>query len=158
MELAHVDIDEGLFSEMKAAQEDGVSSVDVSSEMEVSIEQVNNVFSCKKWGDYVKIHGSQEKRSAELVNPMRAGYYKALVASKAEENSNLKEQRAWLMEQVYFLKKAVSFLEGRKKELEKGTENLQQLIVGAIPAIEQLEENEGFKKLSQRVIKKNGGL
>jgi DNA integrity scanning protein DisA with diadenylate cyclase activity len=59
------------------------------------------------------------------------------------------------LEQVYFLRKAVALLESRKKELEKGVENMEKQIIGAIPAIEQLEDNEGFTKLSERTQKRN---
>ncbi len=91
----------------------------------------------------------------EPILPAQAGYYKALVAKKYEENTGLKEQRGWLLEQVYFLRKAVKFLETRKKELEDGIYGLEKNITIGISIMEQLEENKEFQQLSEKTAKVN---
>lgn len=110
--------------------------------------------SCKSI--HVSLIKQEEKTvSAEVMAPAHSGYYKALVAKKVEENSGLKEQRGWLLEQVYYLRKAVSFLETRKNVLEKAVESLEKNINAGIGAMEQLEENENFTQISSHVEKKN---
>ncbi len=151
-----VEIDKALFAEIKAAQEDGVSSQDVADQMEITLEQANAVFGVASFKGFVANNGTeQQKANIEKVGPAQVGYYKGLVAKKAYENDNLKENRAWLMEQVSYLRKTVSFLEVRKKELEKGIESMEKTIYQGLESVEQLEENENFTKVSDTIIRRN---
>lgn len=95
-----------------------------------------------------------EKKNTVLT-PARAAYYTQLVENKFEENNNLKEQRGWLLEQVYYLRKTVGFLEARKIVLEAGIKNMEKNILGGVSAIEQMEENNNFQNLSPHIKKKN---
>lgn len=145
-------MNEKLFNDIKDYQSDGVNSEIVSRQMKVSIETIENIYSSETLEEYM---GKYESTNEEIVSPAKAGYYKGLVAKKAEENSNLKEQRAWLLEQVYFLRKTVNFLEFRKRELDDGIKSLEKNIFAGIGAMEQLEENENFTKLSKKTERLN---
>src|SRR5260370_28268239 len=94
-----VKIDEGLFAEIKAAQDDGVTAADVANEMNLSLEKANQVFQCSNFKSFSKLFGTEEQREAAIkVAPNSSKYFRGLIAQKAEENSNLKEQRGWLLE------------------------------------------------------------
>ena len=69
--------------------------------------------------------------------------------------SRSKDQRGWLLEQVYFFQKAVKFLESRKALLERGIKEMEQQIDGGILAVEQLEKNKVFTQLSPKVERIN---
>lgn len=97
----------------------------------------------------------EKERGNSLVGPAKAGYYKALVAQKVEENSTLKEQRGWLLEQVSFLRKTVAFLEARRRELENGISQLEKQVHIGISIMEQLEDNKEFEQVSGKIEKKN---
>ena len=160
-----MNIDEALFAEIKASQEDGVSSSDCAEQMELNLVDVNNVYSSGSFdnfrskiiSEYSLIEDEDKRKSVSKVGPAMSGYYKSLIAKKGIENNNLKEHRGWLMEQVSYLRKAVAFLELRKKELEDGIKGLEKNFVVGIDAMEQLEENQSFLQISEKTKKRNGG-
>ena len=85
---------------------------------------------------------SENEDHKDKVLFARSGYYKSLVARKEVENNNLSEQRKWLMEQVYFLRKSVAFLESRKRELEDGVKSLEKIINIGVTVVEKIEDSE----------------
>lgn len=154
--LEFIEIDKALFTEIKASQEDGISSIEVAAEFEMPIEQVNAVYSVASYKGYVANNGTdKQKREVEIVTPAQASYFTGLVSKKLEENENLKEQRAWLMEQVSYLRRSVSFLENRKSELERGINLLEKNILSGIDAMKQLEDTENMTKVSKSMLKRN---
>lgn len=149
-----MEITKELFDETKSGQKSGKSSKQVSDESGMSLKDLNDIYACESWPAYVQKYGTKEQR-ANMITPAQAGYYKSLIAKKAEENIGLKEQRGWLLEQVYFLRKAVRFLENRKMELEKGVMMLEKNIEVGVEIMEQLEGNKDFQQLSEGIAKKN---
>ena len=106
-------IDEATFAEIKVAQEDGVSSTDCASELKLEEPDVIVAYSHSNFKEFRKaIVNNQalpeEDRKALQVLPAQSAYYKRLIEQKSEQNTMLKETRGWLLEQVYFLRKAVS--------------------------------------------------
>ena len=144
-------IDEITYNEIVEAKNDGLNSKDTAEEMELNLEDVNKVYASIDWKDF----SGEKTKNTEIITPARAGYYKSLVAKKQEENSNLKENRGWLLEQVSFLRKSVAFLETRKRDLEDGIKNLEKQIRAGIGIMEQLEDNNHFEKLSTKIKKLN---
>ncbi len=139
--------DEATYEEVVAHKEEGWTSKQTADEMSLDVSDVNEVYGS---ASYLQYSGKPA-----IVHPGSSGYFKGLIARKSEENSNLKETRAWLLEQVYFLRRAISFLEARKKELETGVSMLEKNIFIGIEAMERLEKNENFTKVSDSVRKKN---
>ena len=89
------------------------------------------------------------KKNGDKVIKARSGYFRSIIAKKEIENENLKEQRQWLMEQVYFLRKSVAFLEIRKRELEDGIKGMEKILGVGIQAVEQLEDSKEFIELTE---------
>jgi len=166
-------IDEATFVEIKAAQSDGLSSKEAAQEYDLSLGDTNAIYSARDWWQYsgqtkptensepeaentaVKSKGDTSPTQSEKILPAQSDYYKGLVAKKIEENSNLKEQRGWLLEQISYLKKVVGFLENRKRELEGGVLQMEKQLIGGVSAIEQLEETSNLTVLSERIKKRN---
>lgn len=136
-------IDEVDYEEIKAAKENGLTSKECADEMNIELSIVNKVYSSVSYESYSGI----KKSGAEIVSPAQSGYYKSLIAKKHEENEQLKDTRGWLLEQISFLRKSVSFLELRKRELEDGIKKLEQQVRIGVDIIEKLEENNHFDKL-----------
>lgn len=143
-------VSEYTYKEIKQAQKDGHSSKKVEEVFNIPSGEVVDIFSSISYLNY-----SGKRPASEVVNPAKAGYYKALIARKEEENENLKEHRGWLMEQVTFLKRAVQFLEIRKGELEDGIMEMEKQIIGGVEMIEQMDETENFQQLSEKIKQKN---
>lgn len=141
-----------IFDEVKGLQEDNNNTTDISSGLRIELEVVNLIFTSKDHSEFLR---KANLDRAERILPATLGYYRGLVAQKGEENSSLKEQRGWLLEQVYFLRKAVKFLEVRKQELETAVRDMEKNINIGITALEQLYENDTFTQISDKVNKKN---
>lgn len=151
-------IDEFLYDEIKAASLEGEeTSAGIAKDMDIPLETVNNVLSSNSFSSYKEKYGSTKKKqhNLEKVAAPSASYFSSLVAKKHEENSNLKETRSWLMEQVHFLRKTIGFLEVRKRQLEDGIADLEKAIMNGVGTMVILEENEGFLKVGDKMVKKN---
>ncbi len=91
----------------------------------------------------------EDERKATKVSPAQAGYYRAIIATKIEENKRVKETRDWLYEQVKFLRKSIAFLEARKRQLEEGIKMLERNIGLGIDIMENLEDDPKFIEASK---------
>ena len=98
---------------------------------------------------------TREKREAKDISKAKSAYYQTLVNNKLEENYSLKTQRGCLMEQIYFLRKSVGFLQQREKSLQEAIRNLEKNILTGAEIVKQLEDNQEFGKISEKVKKKN---
>ena len=92
---------------------------------------------------------ADKSKAQDKVLNARSGYFRSIIAKKEVENENLKEQRQWLMEQVYFLRKSVAFLEIRKRELEDGIKGMEKVLGVGVLAVEQLEDFKQFIELTE---------
>lgn len=171
MKKGFMTIDRLDFNSIKDSQADEELTVQTSKQLNIGLKVVERVYKTDSWEQYLKDieeglglneDTEPEEKEETAITPAQqkvavpqSMYYRGLVAKKLEENSNLKEQRGWLLEQVYFLRKAVNFLEGRKKELEAAVASMEKTIMGGVTALDQLEENDNFSRVSEKVIKKN---
>jgi hypothetical protein len=169
--MSQIHLTEEQFIEVKALQDGGMPSAKIAQKLGVRLPAVNVAMKCdgfdayeSQWQDNLRgfsdeppdeTIGKASDAGHEIVAPAQSGYYRGLVAKKIEENSNLKEQRAWLLEQVYYLRKAVRFLESRKAVLETAISSMEKQINGGIEIIEQLEDNGKFTEVSDYVQRKN---
>lgn len=157
-------MEEKEWKEVKEFQQQKVSIPSLCNRYHIDKDVIEIIFKSDSYKEYQKLlKGLEDEVSQvvsdqhmEIVGPERAGYYRQLIAKKHQENDNLKENRSWLLEQVYFLRKSVSFLENRKKELEYGISMMEKTIMTGIHAVENFNENEEFTKIPDK-IKKIGG-
>jgi hypothetical protein len=177
--MSEIRLDEATFAEVKASQEDGLSSKDIAKNLGLRLPAVNVAMKSETFDDYderwnekagnsvgendiaeddEEIEEEPQKQPSYSVlkkGGFTVDHYKGLIAAKAEENGNLKEMRGFLLEQVSVLKKTVRFLEIRKAELDTAIKSMEHTIVGGINVLEQLEKNEGFTKLSPKIERLN---
>lgn len=154
------DIDKDTFEHIKRAKESGSDPDEIADDLGLDSAEVDLAFGTSSFMKFVKMRkdiggGVTVKEETKQIYPAESGKYKALIGSKLEENGRLKDERGFLMEQVYFLRKAVRFFESRKLELERGIKMMEGQIDGAIPMIETIEETENLRTISPKTAKKN---
>lgn len=146
------EIDQPLFEEAKAAQEDGEKSYTVAKNLELSLVTVNRIFQSSDWSSFQKTFQPEEdeEEEAEIVEvknggqvyepvpsidregakllPMQEGYFRSLVAKKYVENENLRETRDSLAGTIKSSWKMIRLLELRKLQLEKDIQQMETYI------------------------------
>ena len=88
--------------------------------------------------------GKEDKKDKMMF--ARSAHYRELVRKKDNDDTNLNQQHQWLLEQIYFLRKAVAFLESRKRELENGVGDLEKIINIGVTVVERIEDSERLNK------------
>ncbi len=149
-----VKITEEIYNNAKEAQDSGVNSAEFIEDSGIpglTLIQVNDIYGSDDWESYVHTFGSVEQRDAlKIQTPTQSGFYKAVIAKKAIESSNLGEEIKWLLEKIKFLQKAVQFEEQRKIQLEEANAMLERNIKIGIKMMEEIENSKEFKKIAAK--------
>lgn len=132
-------IDEVTYEEIKAAKEDGLNSIDISSEFNLSLEETNRLLGSKDFYAYKGIEVPKDKggKSIEKMIPMKKGYFQSILTKKYNQNDILNNTQSSLSNNIKSLWDIIKFLELRKQELEKQIDFMERYILKGTRIIDE---------------------
>lgn len=145
-----------MYEEIKAAQEDGVTSYDCCKQHKISLVDVNKVFSSKNWEEFT---GTSEPKNIDdfedrtLSSPKNIkegerGYFRALraknnnteISLSGVEEEGKRKQLTVLNDQIKSSWAMIRLLESRKSQLQRDIQMMERYIQEGTGVIEKYIE------------------
>jgi len=162
-------VSEATFKALKQMQEEGDNSRKIAHELNLKLPVVNIAMKFSTYTSYERNWDTElrelqtgedkplpvQESTSELITEEDPAFFKPLLGQGEQADSQLKESRLWLLEQIYYLRKACRFFEARKEALEDACKRLERQVSLGIEVLEQLQDNKRFTKLSKENTRKN---